>query len=287
MLQQNVTMPAIPAIAIAIPSARDSYLVCDMPGFIAAAESVQYRPAGSDWTGGMGYAESLECCRSGNPGVVTQSDSFMGELESMVFVTRQFRVIDSVVGAVPNVPAFLAGVPENMRLRRRTVSAAAPLSIFADISSSAAISGADITRRGVAILALVRLLSNLRPVELFVLTGLNVGDAGASWVTVRVDTSPLDLARAGHLISHASVSRGLFYGVSHKFHGSGGSHPYSREGLDRKHGAEILSRVTMPGNDTLFIPYVNKRDENIRNPVAWLKDMLARYGGNVVQSDSD
>jgi hypothetical protein len=284
-MQNAISLPAIDSVLAVRPGARDNYLVCDMSGFIAAAESVPQceRGSGGSWFGGKSYAESLENVRSGDLAGVADADKFLADMESHVFVSRQFRVFDDVVGAVPNIPAYLAGVPQNMRRRTRQPTSTAPLSVFVNLTSSAGIGAADLYKRGAAILALVRLLSNVRAVELWGFVGLGDSRTG-NYVAVRLDTAPLDLARAAHVLTHTSVARGLGYGIAtHRFN-AGGAWPYSDVKLSRKHGAEILARVTYPGSDVLLIPPIFLTDDCVKNPVKWIRDMLQAYGGAPVDN---
>jgi hypothetical protein len=284
-MRNQLSMPAIEAITDSQRGAVDSFVICDMAGFAEAADSVpgSRRERSGSWCGGMSFNESLACVRAGDLSAVPESEKLLSEMESHVFVARRFRIIDDVTGALPNVPAYLAGVPANMRRRVRTVSPAAPLSVFVDLTSSAGISADDVRKRGTAILALVRLLANVRPVEIWAFVGL--GSQGrANYVAVRLDTAPLDLARAAHMLTHASVARALGYGIAEHALRSQGGWPYGNVELQRKHGAAIMSRVVNPGSDVLFMPPIHLSDASVKNPVKWIRDMLAQYGGNVVEN---
>lgn len=102
----------------------------------------------------------------------------------------------------------------------------------------------------------------------------------AHYVAVRLDTAPLDLARAAHVLTSTMVARGIGYGLVHEVLGSSdGDWPYANVDKQRKHGAAIFKRVANPGSDVLFIPPAHVQDALIKTPVAWIKDMLAQYGG--------
>ena len=183
--------------------------------------------------------------------------------------------LGDVVGALPNVPAFLAGTSQAMRRKQRTVSDSAPISVVADVTSSAAIDAKDLLKRGTALLAFVRLLSTHRAVSLWCGIGLDAKGGGSSMVLWRIDTTPLDLARAAHLLSAPSVSRGLGYGLSRALHASSGSWPFHSHERQASTGEARLREVL--GEQVHFIPPLFVADELISAPVKWLQRELARY----------
>ena len=285
-MERTLTLPAIDAIQAIQPGATDTFLVCDLPGLAEAARGLR-RTGGGSWCGNRSNAESAAFLANGDLSGVEPSDAFLSAMEREVFVSRKYRTIDDMCGGVPNIPNYLAGLPQQMRRRVRTTNQVAPLAIFADLTSSGGISAEDVRKRGCAILALVRLLANLRPVELWAFTGLG-SHRKAAYTVVRVETSPLDLARAAHVLTCPSVSRGIGYGLSQERFHSGGGWPYG-DGckLQRQHGAAIMARVADPGSDVLFIPPVYLYDDSIKNPAKWVHDKLAEYGGKTVERDGE
>jgi len=226
----------------------------------------------------MSYTACLNAVRDGDLSGVAMADKYLSALEDTVIVSSGYRVTDDVVGAMPNVPAYLSGNPYNMRLRRRVAKESAPLAIFADLTSSASLTTKQVAQRGAAILALVRLLSQRRPIELWVGAGLNRG-TNATLVFTRLDTAPLDLARAAHMLTAETVSRGLCYGLCKVGAKTDGGFPFGDIDRWRKHGRDILSRAIAHSSEVLFIPPVFANDKAINRPAEWLSDMLAAYGG--------
>ena len=280
-----IKLPAIEAIQKVQPRARDQYLVCDLPGLAQAASALRHA-GGGDWSGNRTNAESARMVANGDMAGVPASEQYLSNLEELVFVSKKYKIVDDVCGAVPNIPNYLAGIPQAMRRRMRSESPNAPLSIFADLTSSSGVSPKNLRKRGCAVLALVRLLSNLRPIELWTVAGL--GRRGESHhVVVRIETAPLDLARAAHVLTCPSVARGLCYGLVHERLGFGkGGWAYGDPELERKHGAESLKRICNPGSDVLYIPPVHLDDKSISSPVDWIKDKLAEYGGQTVECNN-
>ena len=260
---------------------QDNLAICDLPGFVEFAGKVtgyKRTSSNSSWYGGMLFDQSLECVRKGDLAGVPASDKFLAAFENLIPVSRAWRTYDSVVGGSVNVPAFLAGQPLSMRQRRRVLIETAPLCVMADLTSSAGISADNVRKRGCAILALVRLLSAIRPVELWAVIALGVRGQRDS-VCVRLDTAPLDLARAAHVLTHPSVSRCLGYGSLHQAFNAGGQWGYGDIDKHRKCAADTYREHLCPGSDALFVPPVFLTDDSINAPEKWLRDMIARYGG--------
>jgi hypothetical protein len=212
---QKINLKGTEAVLSEQQRAKENFVLCDLPGFaeFAARLPSEKRAAHEvrkDWYGGMTYERSLEAVRSGDSAGVVASDKLPGEMESLVPVSQCWRTVDSVVGMCPNVPQYLSGSPYSMRLKRRCATATAPLSVFVELVASAGIDAATCLKRGAAILAMVRMLANLRPVELWCVIAIGQRNLRSS-LCVRLDTAPLDLARAAHMLTHPSVFRALGY----------------------------------------------------------------------------
>ena len=281
-------VPVIADLAKRFGDERDHYAICDLPGLasfgddaIKARVPYVYDTA-SSWAGGMSTAQSIKCIREGDLSGVARSEAFLSKLESLTFVTPKYRTVDDVVGSFPNIPNLIAGVPCAMRRRVRQSSAVAPLSIFADLTSSAAIGADALAARGAAILALVRLLSNMRPVELWGVIG--VGPPGGQWICCRLETAPLDLARVAHVLTHPSVPRAVMYPIAQHLFRFGGGWPYGGADTSKRYGAAIMGRVIDPSAEVLFIPPVHLNDESITSPETWLRDQINKHGGKTVEA---
>jgi hypothetical protein len=266
--------------------ATENFVVCDLPGFADFADRLprDRRVAGGNrtqWWGGMTYDQSVAALRYGDGSGVAASDKLLNDMEALVPISRSWRTMNSVTGMCPNVPQYLAGNPFNMRLRRRSTSATAPLSIFVELVASAGIDAKTCLRRGAAMLALVRTLANLRPVELWCVIAIGQRNSRSS-LCVRLDTAPLDLARSAHVFTHPSVFRALGYrSLEHEFYAAGwdGSWPFKDHGLHVETAAESYRRLLMPGCDVLFVPPVHIDDLYLSQPAQWLRAMVAEHGG--------
>jgi hypothetical protein len=248
------------------------------------AETSRRNKCGGAWYGNKDFATALRQMRDGDLSGVAASDKIMDAIELDAPMTQAWRVTSDVVGGVPNVPAFLAGHPLCMRRRERVTSEQAPLAIYVSLELSAGISVDVMRKRGTALLALVRRLSNVRPVELYVCC--SIGNNGqAAHIIVKVDTSPLDLARAAHLLTCPSVTRGLAYTTGahllRKHLGSAwsGDWAFGNVKTYRDNAREIFASVAPAGSEALYITAAHSSDKSVTNPVAWLRDMIAQYGG--------
>ena len=153
--------------------------------------------------------------RCGDQSMVAASDTIMADLEDLVaFPSSRFETRACIAGGAVNVPAHLSGNPMSMRRRETVISEIAPIHLVIWISSSGSVSNKVIERRGAACLALARILSAVRPISLYVGTGY-VDQKFHTVTLARLDTAPLDLARAAFALAHPAMLRGAFFAAEH------------------------------------------------------------------------
>jgi len=275
---------------------RDVFLTGDLPSFAYRADSVPANhhnrtecKSSNDWTGRQSYEDAIKFTRSGDLKRVAPSDAWLTKFEDLAPMRGAFESVRDVIGGSTNVPAFLSGHPLNMRRRTRVVTESAPLAVCVDLVSSAGIKSATLEKRGALILALVRALSAVRPVTLWVGGSSYPYDQQAGrndtyhvWMTL--DTAPLDLARAAHALCSPAFSRGLIYAtIAHENNPSkpdswGLSWPYRDHMWSRANMRPVLSRV-IGSDDMLCIAAPHVEDRLVNEPEAWFADMLKTYGG--------
>jgi hypothetical protein len=252
---------------------------------ISSAARGEYNHGNSAWSGNHNYDNAARLCRTGDLSRVAASDKYVTALEDKFnFSSHAFRNVDAITGGTPNVPAFLAGQPLNMRRRQRVQTELPPLNIVIDVASSGGISSAMLEKRGSALLALVRVLSAMRPVNLYIACATrptNNDKFASSAIAFKLDTSPLDLARACHVLSEPSVARRLFYcAVTHQIGARmEGLLQWSYNSVDiyRANGAEYWQRV-IGADEMLFVAPAFVSDRNISQPEKWLQEMIEEYG---------
>lgn len=264
---------------------NDLWVMVDPEGLRAEARRIpsdRFERA-SGWNGHVGTAEAITRTQTGDEALARRSDEMLAKLEDLVPRRPAFETIDDVVGAVPNIGAFLAGNPMSMRRREKFPKENAPITIFMDLSSSAMISAESVLKRGITLLALVRMLSQHRAVELWVGSGYGTSTVGRRGRTDgkvcmawRIDTTPLDLARAAHMIASTSMTRALAYTIYDTFYKGTGAWGWDSE---RKHRTQTKTSLEaiFPGNEVLYIPAIHGHDDMVDRPEVWLKQQMAKY----------
>ena len=157
---------------------------------------------------GASAALTLRRARGGDAARVALADAMLARFENAVGVqSRRWRTVDSVAGGAPNVPAYLAGAPLTMRRRVRQLDDAAPLTVALELGVSQSVNETTIARRGAAALAFARIAAASRPVDLWVYFVARNGADKPACMAVRLDTAPLDVARAAWLLCSPEALR--------------------------------------------------------------------------------
>lgn len=260
------------------PKGIDQFLFLDageIPGMIEKHQRRMSFADSSSWYGDA-MPEFKRKATTGDNSMVEASEKFLASLEDQVPMSRGWKNVEDVVGAIPNIPAFLAGHPQHMRRRQRAARDNAPLTIYMDLTSSAAINSNKLTKRGVVLLALVRMLVEHRAVELWV--GISKGKCGCSGtVAWKIDTTPLDLSRSSYHIGATAMSRVFGYGVDDDMHQTGGGWPFGS--FESHRTAKARLQEAMGAGDMLYIPPIYLTDPLIDDPVGWLKGKMKEYVG--------
>lgn len=260
-----------------------------------ARKGTMYRVAEArmDFNEGKSGIPALEGFARGDTDekAIEASAKMLSKFEELVAIRgSKFVIIDDVAGAIPNVPAYLAGHPLTMRRRQRVQIEQAPLVLVIDAAPSATVSMDQMKQRGIALLAIARLLTITRPLEIYV--GTAVGAALANGkechgVYTRIETSPLDLARACYGITGAAYPRGgcfeYIYNEKPESHRVD-SLPwgFGDANLQRKNELELISQC-FPGRDVFLVPAMFAEDPSLNNTDQWIRAALKKYGGEMFQ----
>lgn len=211
---------------------------------------------------------------------VAQSDAYLAKFEGIEMFTPVRRWREEVAGFVPNVPAFIAGHPASMRRRVKLARSTAPLVITADLSGSIGIGLEGMLKRSCAILALVRILTSSRPVELWIGAhfGTDLNGTGHGGCFVRVPTNPMELGVVTNLITDTSLVRYLFLKIDRHDNGTDGSWSFNNTYIERSMQRELLSSA-FPNveEEILAIPAAHVDDMLSQTPEDWLREQVARY----------
>ena len=283
---------------------RDPYVnvayfdsVTELAAFANEHANDRRREADPKFYGATTFAQAVARCAMGHDQCVPRATELLGKLENSVAVsTTAFE--SSVAGVIPSVPEYLAGDPESMFDQVSHQSDAAPLTIYVDMASSASISADAFMKRGIAILALTMMLSQVRPVNLNLFScggccathrtpAMVEAKEDYSIVVARIETAPLDLARAAFAMTDVAVPRRLFYAAQQELCGFDGLWPTLR-GAER--GATTspeyigrLKSILQTDGETLLIPAISALDPDCKmmldEPVEWLNGKLIEYAG--------
>ena len=243
--------------------------------------------------------EKFKCAikglRYGDIELAEQAEKFMNELKHEGLLSIGLPMPSrAVVGATTILPLYEAGIPNCMvtrdmsNLRGRN----APLNVYWDRFRSAAVSNTKfIIKRGIAITAFVMAMSTIRPVNLYMISCSNPNNAdwserGIFGSIVRVETKPLDLARATWMFTNSEWSSHLTWmGVRHRFHEATGKTAdwmvgpmHLRMLPDSDEYAQEHREVLDMSKDDIFI-YGMHRDDTLSwtDPVAWVKQMIEKH----------
>lgn len=283
-MARKITLPALKG-----SRGPDYVTTYDSVGeFADAATALGGFSTATSWHGSVDAETVTKRCRTGDLSRVPASDTLMSKLEKLAsYETKTFRAISTVAGGMPDVPAFLAGHPLNMRRRERVLSERAPLAIVVDLVSSAGVPAKELEERGAALLALARVLSAMRPVTFWVAVSAMPEHGtpnSSSAVAFKLDTAPLDIARAAHVLGSPGVPRLLAYRmIAAQVNTNQNSigWPYDDAAWSRANGVKYWQRV-FGFEDVLFVagPYVG--DPITKRPAEWLRETVAKYGGTNV-----
>lgn len=277
-MSRMLAIPVPPSIREVLGRKATTHInLFDSPGQLAEAALAGGRVRNGDsWAGGLSPAEAVRRSHMGDLERVGPSDSLMSRFERFGFESPRHAWRDDVTGAVPNVPAFLAGHPLAMRRRVKIQDVAAPLAVIVDLTSSSNVDASDLERRGAAILALVRILSARRPVELWAGCATDAdGRKNASVTLARIETAPLDLARAAFVMVGAAFPRQLCYGLSKARNGFEGGWPYNSHTISRNMFRDMIADAFPHVSDMLCVPAAHSDDQIHKNPEGWIESKLA------------
>jgi hypothetical protein len=278
---RKITLPISDTVKKALPTRKAGavthWYLFDSPAALGdyAAEGKNLETGRDSWSGNKTGAEAVHCCHQGDLAGVSASDALLASFERFSFVSSRAQWQDSFVGAAPNVPAYIAGQPLAMRQRIKVPHAAAPLAVIVDLTTSAIIDAETIARRGAAILALVRMLAGRRPVELWAGCCMDAqGGDNAFGAYARIDTAPLDLARAAFVLTNPAFSRGLCYKIGYAREGFCGHWPFNNHQISRTHMADLILPAMPHVTDALCIPPAHADDDLSKNPEGWVLGKL-------------
>lgn len=191
---------------------------------------------------------------------------------------------DSVAGARANVPALLAGHPLTMRKRQAVEHDAAPLRVYVETTVSEGTSTHCVQVRGAAVAALVMRLVEMRPVELWAVSSMDIRpDAFGGWrkrvdtvIAVRLNTTPLSASELTAVLVNQTFARNVMFAVATQMAGfnseyiswGGGHDADGRMKFIRKELGADAKDILIPGG------HLTQQDDIVADPVVWVNKQL-------------
>jgi hypothetical protein len=254
-------------------------------GDFAKSSNLPNKHSSLDWNLNVNTQQAIDLCLTGDLSSVAASDALLSRMEDHITMPSSRSVWESALaGGFPDIPAYLAGQPLNMRTKIKQQTASAPLAIMVDLGISAGITAHQVRNRGVAILALVRALSAHRPIELWAMD-FGAADERGGWgksncviVAAKIETSPLDLSSACYALTHPAFVRNVLFGLEERYHNFIGGWPFSIGRALSRHEMEVLCAPMWPHvSETLALPGLHLADQSMTDPESWLKCQLAEH----------
>ncbi len=235
----------------------------------------------TEWTGNVSHEGIGNLLMTGDDAMVRKCDKLLSKLDNIELpLLPSSDVRRDVFGTRVSIGEYAVGSPTCFRRRVKVQSEVAPLKIMVGISSSAGISAEQLQKRGMLMLALLRKIELVRPVDLFVYCELDgsVDDTGDYFPVVKIDSRPLALGVAASALCHTATARHLLYGWGRKNAGycGGWAVGYS-DGKTKGYDDKRMKSLDCTPEDLIF-DSPTTWDGSLDNPEKWLTDQLKRVG---------
>lgn len=175
----------------------------------------------------------------------------------------------SMVGAYPSVPDYLSGNPLNMRRLLPIETNTSPVTIYVDMFVSSSISADDLQKKGIAIIALVCKLQEIRPIELVIVSAnRNKLDTGDVAVACKLETNPISLAHLLVILGNPGFVRTVVLNYKLQFMDVKSNLPPSAN----------PKKLFDLNQDTIWIDGAVSADGwTFGDPVAWVNQQVAKF----------
>lgn len=245
---------------------------------VARTVKPSYTSVDVEWTGGLTHFGVIDKCYNGDEKLVPIAEKLISKIDATVEVPHR-EWIPSVYGAYPIVADYLAGNPEPMRRITMNPSETQPINIYVGTSSSGGFSSAQLMTRGVAILALVMKLQEVRPVTLYVM-GEQFGKHDGEYLqVVQVGSQPVNLSVACFVLTNAGFDRHFMHSIATAKAGYTGAWPRLYNGCSNS-WIEHLKEVLGMTDTDLYIRGAYSKDADLtlmlENPVEWVNGQVKR-----------
>lgn len=225
------------------------------------------------WTDGETFESALRKMEYGDDTYASMADALLDKISDLTEGVPQREWTPGPYGAFPVVPEYLTGMPTCMRAMSPS-GELSPVKIVVSTTCSGGISAETMTKRGVAVLALVMKLQQIRPVELYILAEGNGSKARNLFQLVKLDTKPLSIAHTCFALANVGFARALTYPHMIHYFDWDGRWPDDY----RTAGYETIVRTECGMTPTdLWINSAYATDQLLRDPVKWVNNQLHKY----------
>jgi len=254
--------------------------LAEIHSVLAGAPGGYDDPSPPGWVYGPGgsteaFARTLA---QGDRESAEEAEALSRRLDSEVCVGQTMPTpVPTVAGGGLCVPAALGGSPLAFTRQEWVQSNFTPVRIFAPIGALAAVDAPELRQRGLAVLALARAVSTVRPVSLEAYAGeeVNYDRSGVRpdpvVVRIPIGTTPVDWAMAGAIFGQPGMFRDLIFRLS--FWGSGVGSANATSDVRYRHTPEALCATD---NDVVLTrDTMTEVDGN--DPIAWVQAQIDKY----------
>lgn len=262
------------------------YRFNSLTDFLAVADTAKsdtYDDGRLSWKGGETYQISRERCATGNADNAAKAAAILEQIEASGIIKRgTLGYIQDVAGEFPLVPAFVAGDHECMMRRGETEMQTdrSPLRVYVDICVGADWSADQLISRGVHILALVQLLNERRAVELYWFSSTGTPSGAPCVPIVPIDTQPLDLSTASHVLASAGFFRNCAFAFRYAKARGKGDIPWA---FDDMHATARVRAGLGAGPDDLVVHGGVNYSQLKTKPLEWLTEQLQKYAPDMLE----
>lgn len=251
-----------------------------MDAFRASGATIANKP---DWTGETA-AQIRASLANGNTDAVPKAEAVLDKINARLDLSGIApRWGRSVVGAFPDVPAFLAGAPESMIRREPGESPRGAISVYYSPVAAAKTSHETWHANGITVLAAIMALSRVRPVNAYCFTPYGIGDH-----VIRLRTDPMVLSESAYILTSPGFFRAVSYEYAATFGWGGGWGNWSCSktggssagGWSRERKTAHMKKILGMGEDDILIPALDPAAmAEISDPVTWINGLLDKYRG--------
>lgn len=246
---------------------------------------IKHQPFSTGWAGESESSFAIKL-RQGDVSQVERAQRLVDMMESEFDFDAARKVwTPDVVGAMPNVQAYLAGVPETMFRLADDDAPQGEVVIFCDLFLSASFDKSVAARRGAALIALAMYLSSIRPVRLIAGTfeqdTTRRGKRDLVGCFYDLPSAPVDLSRAGMALANPAFMRRFVHDVVDHISPNTLTASWRYYGISEKLAIDCIADMTGAENIILTPDLVSgngaapfKSDESAAQ---WVKDQIKPY----------